>query len=97
MTMGVREVVIIIVSLLMLYQGYRLGEKRNIGGAGGLTLVFFFSFIGLTIVYFLPNKNDPDQAKNGKNFREALVFIGLLILFLVLFVVIVYNIKNQRV
>lgn len=53
--MGVSEIVIIIISLLMLYQGYRLGEK---------------------------------------NFREALVFIGVLLLVLILFVVIVYNIQH---
>lgn len=92
--MGATEIVIIIISLLMLYQGYRLGEKRNIGGVGGLILVFLFSLIGLTIVYFSPNKSDPDKAENGKNFRDALIFIGLLALFLVLFVVVVYNIRN---
>lgn len=93
-TMGIFEVFIIIISLLMLYQGYRLGEKRSVGGIGGFLIVLLFSVFGLAFVYFSPNKNDPDQVENAKNFREALVFIGLLILFLVLFVIVVYNVQH---
>lgn len=79
---GSNEIVIII-SLLILYAGYMVGEKRNIGVTDGLILRFFFSLHWVTIVYFSPNKSDHYKVQNRKKIRDTLLFIWVLILFVV--------------
>jgi len=46
------------VQLMLLHQGYRAGESRSMGGAGGVILVLLFSVLGLLFIYLSPKDED---------------------------------------
>lgn len=52
--MGFLEITIVVVALLMLYFAYKVGEKRRIGGLGGVVLVVVFNLFGFLILWYLP-------------------------------------------
>jgi len=44
------------VYLMLLHEGYRAGESRNMGGAGGVILVLLFNILGLVFIYLSPKE-----------------------------------------
>jgi len=50
--------IIVMVQLMLLHQGYRAGESRSMGGAGGVILVLLFSVLGLLFIYLSPKDED---------------------------------------
>lgn len=90
--MGVIEGTSIVIFLLLFYLGYKMAQKKGMGGVWGMIMVMLFSWFGLVAILFSPKaeKPDPDQAKYKKDYRDTYYFIGLLFLVLIVFVAIVY-------
>jgi len=90
--MGVIEGIRIVIFLLLLYLGYKMAQKKGMGGVGGVIMVMLFNWLGLIVIFFSARaeKPDPDQTKYEKDYRDTYYFIGLLFLVLILFVAIVY-------
>lgn len=54
-------IVSITVTFLLLYEGYRAGQSRSMGGVGGFILVLLFSWLGLIFIYLSPKDEHEKQ------------------------------------
>jgi uncharacterized protein YqgC (DUF456 family) len=54
--MGIGELFYLLISVLFAVWGYKAGAKRRVGAILGLLLGFFFSLVGIIIIYLVGKK-----------------------------------------
>ncbi|WP_214229252.1 hypothetical protein [Pedobacter sp. B4-66] len=57
--MGVIEGISIVIFLLLFYLGYKMAQKKGMGGVGGVIMVMLFNWLGLIVIFFRQKRKNP--------------------------------------